>query len=61
MRVLSAEVAALEGELAIAHEDIAAFEGHLDDVKGAVGDIRAQFDALETLVETDPRPAHRSP
>jgi hypothetical protein len=51
---LEAEVTRLDGELQASRDTVQAYRGHLDRVRGQVGDLSSRFEALRDLVESDP-------
>jgi len=51
---LTGEVAALNGQLAVAERQIDAYRGRLVEIRGAVGGLHSQLAELDALVESDP-------
>jgi hypothetical protein len=52
---LQDRVESLQGELSRAQATLGAYEGHLDAVRSEVGEIARRMDALQELVDRDPR------
>ncbi len=52
--MLQSQVTMLEGELAVAGEQLEAYQSHLGEVRAGVADLKSQVGALDVLVNRDP-------